>query len=217
MAVPVELPDGSVIVPAALAGPVRRILIRDLAQHIRTDGGAPTTAVRQLVYALARAEHHAQADTDGSDTGTPPPAPATVEISTTAAAVVLGCSESYVRRLCRSGRLHGRRAGRRTWLIDRASLDAWRYRTESTVTRPATLAHALDAALTAHSQAGDAARTERNNAHGWAGIAELDDAVERAKADPAYLATLRPHERDLIQLRIANLSARTTTTEEGTK
>lgn len=128
---PIELPDGSVIVPAHLAGAVRRILVRDLAQHVRADGGAPTAAVRALVYELARAEHHHDqaATLPSSGSGTPPAASPIVEISTSAAAVSLGCSAEFVRRLCRSERLSGRRIGR-AWLIDPVSLDAYRYRTE---------------------------------------------------------------------------------------
>ncbi|MGI5182236.1 helix-turn-helix domain-containing protein [Dactylosporangium sp. CA-152071] len=125
---PVELVDGSVVVPPHLAGAVRRILVRDLAQHIRTDGGAPTADVRNLVYAFARAEHHHDQDAAGFATETPPAATPKLEISTAAAAALLECSAQHVRSLVRSGRILGRRAGQRAWLIDRASLDAWRYR-----------------------------------------------------------------------------------------
>ena len=121
---PVLLADGSVLVPVALAGPVRRILVRDLAQHIRADGGAPTARVRELLYLLGRAEH--LLDLTGSDDGTPPAVSPTVEISTDHAAQLLGCSAEYVRRLCRSGRLAGRRIGR-AWLIDQVSFDSYRH------------------------------------------------------------------------------------------
>jgi excisionase family DNA binding protein len=119
-----SLPDGSVIVPPRLAGAVYRILVRDLAQHIRADGGGPTVAVRQLVYALARAE---QLHTEDRFANEPPPAASsTVETSTAEAAALLGCSAKHVRQLCRAGRIQGRRLGR-AWLIDTASLDAYRY------------------------------------------------------------------------------------------
>lgn len=124
---PVELPDGSVIVPPYLAGPVRRILMRDLAQHIRADGGAPTAAVRELLYALARAEHHHDQAGDRFATETAPATPVRVEISTDDAAALLECSAQHVRRLCRSRRLMARRAGRRAWLIDAADLDRYRH------------------------------------------------------------------------------------------
>ena len=121
---PVLLPDGTVLVPADLAGPVCRILVRDLAQHIRADGGAPTAKLRELLYVLSRAEH--RLDVAGSDDGTPPAVSLTVEISTDHAAQLLGCSAEYVRRLCRSGRLAGRRIGR-AWLIDQVSFDSYRH------------------------------------------------------------------------------------------
>lgn len=127
---PVELPDGSVIVPAHLAGPVRRILVRDLAQHVRTDGGTPTAGVRQLVYALSRAEHHHDHAAAMSATG-PISAPSpTLEISTAEAAQLMGCTDRHVRRLCRSGVFTARQVGR-AWLIDQAAFDTWRYATEA--------------------------------------------------------------------------------------
>jgi excisionase family DNA binding protein len=124
---PVELPDGSVIVPAHLATAVRRILVRDLAQHVRADGGAPTAGVRQLLYALGRAEHHHDQAADRFATEPAPATPRTVEISTADAAALLGCSAKHVRSLVRSGRILGRRAGQRAWLIDSVSLDHYRY------------------------------------------------------------------------------------------
>ncbi|WP_405801942.1 helix-turn-helix domain-containing protein [Streptomyces sp. NBC_01506] len=42
------------------------------------------------------------------------------------AAALLACSPGFVRRLARSGHLQGHKAGP-VWLIDRASLDAYRY------------------------------------------------------------------------------------------
>ncbi|MDG4788094.1 helix-turn-helix domain-containing protein [Micromonospora sp. WMMD1102] len=123
---PVELADGSVIVPAHLAKPVRRFLVEVLREHIRSDGGAPSAAARELLFVLARAEHHHDQAAEFA-TETPTPAGPKVEISTTEAAAVLGCSVQFVRRLCRSGGVSARRAGRRTWLVDVASLDHYRY------------------------------------------------------------------------------------------
>ncbi|WP_200214978.1 helix-turn-helix domain-containing protein [Micromonospora coerulea] len=116
------------VVPAHLAGAVRRILVRDLAQHVRANGGAPTQDVRQLFYALARAEHQHDQAAEGFATETTPAAPPIVEISTDDAAALLECSAQHVRRLCRSRRLMARRVGQRAWLIDPASLDAYRHR-----------------------------------------------------------------------------------------
>ncbi|WP_262015650.1 helix-turn-helix domain-containing protein [Micromonospora sp. Mcm103] len=114
--------------PAHLAGAVRRILVVDLAQHVRTDGGAPTAALRALLYALARGEHHHDQAADRFATETPNPAGRIVEISTDDAAALLECSPQHVRRLCRSGGVSARRAGRRAWLIDAADLDRYRHR-----------------------------------------------------------------------------------------
>ncbi|MFI6331906.1 helix-turn-helix domain-containing protein [Micromonospora chersina] len=114
--------------PAHLAGAVRRILVRDLAQHVRADGGAPTAGVRALLYALARAEHDHDQAADRFATETTEAAGPMVEISTDDAAALLECSPQHVRRLCRSGGVSARRAGRRAWLIDAADLDRYRHR-----------------------------------------------------------------------------------------
>lgn len=118
-------PDGSVIVPAALVRPLRAILSGYVAGCAR-DGAVPTPALRRLMWALASASQHTD-PRPGSATGTTPGGGRIVEISTTDAAALLGCSVEYVRRLCRTGGVNAHRAGRRAWLIDRASLDAWRY------------------------------------------------------------------------------------------
>lgn len=123
---PVELPDGSVIVPAHLAGPVRKILARDLGEWIRQAGGEPSAGVRALVFALSRAEHHH--DTAGFANESPHDEPPKLEISTSEAAQLLGCSGQWVRSLCRSGAVPGRRIGRAgRWLIDPSGLDAYRH------------------------------------------------------------------------------------------
>ncbi|WP_435120740.1 helix-turn-helix domain-containing protein [Micromonospora tulbaghiae] len=113
--------------PAHLAAAVRRILVRDLAQHVRADGGGPTAGVRALLYALSRAEQHHD-HTSGRFATEPTPATSpTLEISTADAAALLECSAKHVRSLVRSGRILGRRAGQRAWLVDMASLDRYRY------------------------------------------------------------------------------------------
>ncbi|WUQ57126.1 helix-turn-helix domain-containing protein [Streptomyces virginiae] len=48
-----------------------------------------------------------------------------MELTAEQAALLLGCSTEYVRRLARTGRVLARRAGP-AWLIDPASLDAYR-------------------------------------------------------------------------------------------
>lgn len=126
-------PDGSVIVPAAIAREVLRALTRDLTARVRADGGEVSPGARRLLYALhAAAEAHDRAPVVDAvadpmiDTETVPPAPGTVEITATDAAGRLGCSAQYMRTLIRAGRVSGRRAGARLWLVDVASLDAYR-------------------------------------------------------------------------------------------
>ncbi|GAA2218852.1 helix-turn-helix domain-containing protein [Streptomyces indiaensis] len=118
-------PDGSVTIPAPLAREVVRALVRDLTARVRADGGEVSPAVRGIVRAL----HEAAAwrpDEGGSGGGTPVERAASVqEVTTEQAAELLGCSTRYVRRLAGSGRVAARRAGP-VWLIDRASLDAFR-------------------------------------------------------------------------------------------
>jgi excisionase family DNA binding protein len=128
-------PDGSVVIPSAVAGDVLRALVRDLTARVRADGGEIGPGVRRLLYALhtaaQHAEHRATTATGierSSDSGTAPPAPATVtEVSVNEAAALLGCSPEYVRRLVRTGAFTARRIGARIWAIDRATLDNYRH------------------------------------------------------------------------------------------
>ncbi|MFB7555343.1 helix-turn-helix domain-containing protein [Streptomyces brevispora] len=110
--------DGSVLVPAELAGAVLRILLRDVTARLPVDKGAVSAPVRGLLWALSKAAEQAEALARSED-GTPLPAPVSVGLSTSQAAEVLGCSPEYARRLARSGRLPARRLGR-TWLIEAA-------------------------------------------------------------------------------------------------
>lgn len=113
-------PDGSVVIPPHLAGPVLRLLVLALAEQVRRDGGETSAAVRAILWGLhdAATQHDART---GFDDETPARTAATIEMDTADAAQVLGCSRQYVRRLAASGRLTARRAGR-TWLVDPHSL-----------------------------------------------------------------------------------------------
>lgn len=51
---------------------------------------------------------------------------ASAGLSVAEAARLIGRSESSVRRMCASGRLPARRVGARSWLVPRASVDAYR-------------------------------------------------------------------------------------------
>ncbi|WP_327430934.1 helix-turn-helix domain-containing protein [Streptomyces sp. NBC_01236] len=115
-------PDGSVTVPASIAGDVLRALVRDLTTRVRADGGEVSPAVRRLLYALHTAE---QQDAPGFPTETPSVPTATVELGMREVAALLECSPQYARRLAREGHLQARRAGR-IWLVDPGALDAFR-------------------------------------------------------------------------------------------
>ncbi|WP_257132559.1 MULTISPECIES: helix-turn-helix domain-containing protein [unclassified Streptomyces] len=114
--------DGSVVVPAALAGPVLRVLLRDVGARLQSDQGAVPSPVTGLFWALALAAEQAEAE-ESSAPGTPAERPVSVEISTAEAARELGCSEGYVRRLARAGRLRGRKVGP-VWLVTEAAIVA---------------------------------------------------------------------------------------------
>lgn len=114
--------DGSVVIPPQLAGAVLRILLRDVGARCRTGDGKVSSSVSGLFWALNEAAEQAEAR-DGSTPGTPGTAPGSVELSTTEAARELGCSESYVRRLARAGRLRGRKVGP-MWLVAQATIVA---------------------------------------------------------------------------------------------
>ncbi|MEU2800237.1 helix-turn-helix domain-containing protein [Streptomyces sp. NPDC007117] len=115
-------PDGSVLIPAALAGPVLRILLRDVSARVAVDGGKVAPGVSGLLWALKAAADQIEAEV-GSAPGTPADRPVSVEISTAEAARELGCSEGYVRRLARAGRLRGRKVGP-VWLVAEAAIVA---------------------------------------------------------------------------------------------
>lgn len=123
-------PDGSVVIPSAVAGDVLRALVRDLTARVRADGGEIGPGVRRLLYALHTAAQRADIE-HGSDNGTAPPPSDNVstgtEVSVPEAAALLGCTPEYVRRLARTGAITARRIGTRTWAIDRAALDNYRH------------------------------------------------------------------------------------------
>ncbi|MYX15440.1 excisionase family DNA-binding protein [Streptomyces sp. SID8374] len=115
-------PDGSVRIPASLAGSVLRVLLRDAGARLKADQGTVPLPVTSLFWALALAAERAEAE-EGSAPGTSADRPVSVEISTAEAARELGCSEGYVRRLARAGRLRGRKVGP-VWLVAEAAIVA---------------------------------------------------------------------------------------------
>lgn len=110
---PVQVPD-------ELASEVLRALVRDLAERVRTHGGAVSPACRTLLSQLYDAARTPVAD-DGNDE-TPP---ATLDVSAMVTVSQLAERSGYSCRTLRhwaaGGRLRSVRAGR-TWLIDPKSL-----------------------------------------------------------------------------------------------
>ncbi|MEU7166675.1 helix-turn-helix domain-containing protein [Streptomyces morookaense] len=123
--------DGSVIVPAMVAGDVLRALVRDLTARVRADGGEVTPGIRRLLYALHTAAQHtdmfdsARASADSAATGTAPAPSGTVAVAE--AAALMGCSPRHIRTLIANGRLPAERVGARVWAIDAAALNDYRH------------------------------------------------------------------------------------------
>lgn len=123
-------PDGGVVVPWALVGPLRAVLGRWLADAADTAGAAPSPPLRDLLWALAEAERQPATRPTFDDE----PASATspkLLIDTSSAAAALGCTQQHVTRLCRAGRFGCHQLGR-AWLIDKTSFDEYRFRRRAT-------------------------------------------------------------------------------------
>lgn len=114
---PVPLP-----VPPDVAAEFLAILMPALRDRVRTAGVPLSPRAEAAVIALI----HAAEQVPSSTAGTASAEPATVVITARQAAALLACSPGFVRRLARSGRVSGHKAGP-VWLIDKASLDAYRY------------------------------------------------------------------------------------------
>jgi excisionase family DNA binding protein len=124
-------PDGSVLIPAAVAGELLAAAVRDLTARARRDGllvSARAARVLQALHEAAERHDEDQAATAAtSDSGSPPAPTSTVgaAVTVTEAAAQLECSPRWVRYLAETGRIAGRRTGR-VWLLDPASLDTYR-------------------------------------------------------------------------------------------
>ncbi|KPC91906.1 helix-turn-helix domain-containing protein [Streptomyces albus] len=132
--------DGSVIVPATVAGEVLRALVRDLTARVRADGGEVAPGVRRLLYALHTAAQRVEAFDSvtapfdsTSATGTAPRPSGTVSVAE--AAALMGCTPRHVRALITSGRLPAERVGARVWAIDAEALDHYRHDRQGGTTR----------------------------------------------------------------------------------
>jgi excisionase family DNA binding protein len=126
-----------VLVPAEVAGSVLHLLGLGLRELVLRDGGRITPELHRLLYALHEAAEGEPFSREQTKKATE--APEVEPASTCAcgssragyvivaeASGLLDCSPSWVRFLARRGVLQATRAGR-DWLIDRASLDAYRH------------------------------------------------------------------------------------------
>jgi excisionase family DNA binding protein len=130
------LDDGSVVVPAVVAGEVLRALVRDVTARVRADGGEVSPACRALLSALYEASRRSasRVAVDGNDET----APATLDVTGMATvaqvAEVSGHSPRTLRHWAAHGRLTAVRVGR-TWLIDPQSLRSGAHGTPDRYTR----------------------------------------------------------------------------------
>lgn len=116
-------PDGAVVVPAELVGPVLGALVRDLTARVRSSGAPVSPGVQELLYALHEGQQRAENPLPPNGFANEPAGHQVdrVDLVTVAdAAHRLGRSEQWVRTLLRRGQLTGRRAGR-AWLVDPTS------------------------------------------------------------------------------------------------
>ncbi|MGW1799155.1 helix-turn-helix domain-containing protein [Streptomyces sp. NPDC001984] len=110
------------VVPPDVARELLRPVVLGLAARVRADGVPLSPRAVAFLTALHRTAEQAE---PGFPTETPTAPAATVELGMGEVAALLECSPQYARRLAREGRLRARRAGR-IWLVDPASLDAYR-------------------------------------------------------------------------------------------
>lgn len=125
-------PDGSVVVPAAVADGMLRLLVLGVTTASRMNaGGSPSVAVLQVLHALNMAAVKA-VDAPLSVNG-----PVFEEMGSigvkgvtwqtcSEVAALLQCTERSVRRACEQGRLPALKKGRQ-WLIREDHLDTYRF------------------------------------------------------------------------------------------
>lgn len=102
-------PDGSVIVPPAIAREVLRTLVFAITERVRSTGGQPSAATRRLLAALdVAAERHKQQPEAAEHQEQHSPASEVCTVRE--AADRMGCSPQWIRHLLTQGRLSGRRA-----------------------------------------------------------------------------------------------------------
>lgn len=123
-------PDGSVVVPAAVADAVVRLLVLGLTQTQHANaGGRVSSQMMGVLHALnVAAIKEDEMSARGRDYSTS----GTIEVSgeklLTAREVsaLLAVTERQVRRLCEQGKLPARKLGQH-WLISETDLDTYRF------------------------------------------------------------------------------------------
>lgn len=125
---PRVLADGSVVVPARLTATTFTALMHYIADQTQKSGGALSPEARTLLRAL-----NAGAQAPGTACGTPSVDSGTVDherhghvLGVAEAAGLLGCTPSFVRRLCRTGVLRAQRI-KGGWVIEASALDDHRF------------------------------------------------------------------------------------------
>lgn len=111
---------GGVAVPAPLARPLLRLLMRALTREVREDGGTLPPGIGAFLRDLQAVDEPPMADV-----GPPEPPAGSVDpvmATVTQVAEDTGYSPRHLRRLAAAGRIRGRRLHARGWLIDPASL-----------------------------------------------------------------------------------------------
>src|SRR5262249_7142113 len=123
------LPRSGTVLPDELAGELLGLLVLGLKARSDRTGAVASPRLQELLYALLAGDlrHHGRGTCEPASL---PAGPSTLDsaevVSVAEAADGLGCSRQWVRWLIGSGRLRARRSGW-AWLIDAASLDAYRY------------------------------------------------------------------------------------------
>lgn len=125
-------PDGSVVVPAAVADGMLRLLVLGVTTASRMNaGGSPSVDVLEVLHALNVAAVKAG---DAHVSGIGPVFEESVTVGVqgeswltcSEVAALLQCTERSVRRACEQGRLPALKKGRQ-WLIHEDHLDTYRF------------------------------------------------------------------------------------------
>lgn len=123
-------PDGSVVVPAAIADAVVRLLVLGLTQAHHTNAGGRVSA--QMVDVLHALNVAAIKDSEMSARGRDYSTSGIIEVSgeklltSREVSALLALTERQVRRLCEQGKLPAQKLGQH-WLISETDLDTYRF------------------------------------------------------------------------------------------